>query len=105
MLRLSHPKGRAGRYIMDDAGAMCSHLGAPAWRKGIKKRTFSNVIFYIQNFATLFLLEGIATKRPRGVYYTRMSVSHHWLTICVIYNTRRRGLAKLLISVEGHAKA
>jgi hypothetical protein len=28
---------------MDDAGAMCSHLGAPAWRKGIKKGRFQTL--------------------------------------------------------------
>lgn len=37
--------------------------------KGSKKRTFTSVIFYCQNFANFDYPEDRATKRPRWVYY------------------------------------
>ena len=64
------------------------------------KGRFQNVIFYIQDFANLWVLqEDIATKRPCWVYYITMYGSHNWHPT-LIYNTQRRGLAELLISVE-----
>ena len=70
-------------------------------RKGMKGR-FQNVIFKSSNFATLILSEDIATKRPRWVYYIRMS--SYLRLVHISYNTQWRGLAKLLISVEGQCE-
>ena len=65
------------------------------------KGRFHDVIFYIQNFATFGFYKKInATKRLRRVYYTRMSGNLWWFSCVPIYNTRWRGLAELLISVE-----
>ena len=75
-----------------------------------QKGRFLNVIFYSSNFATLILTEDIATKRPCWVYYTRMHslylLSRVHPVVYIIYNTLRRGLAELLISLgKGNAKA
>ena len=80
-------------------------LKMPFVRPASKGR-FHDVIFHIQDFATFGIYRKVnATKRPRWVYYTRMCGSRLWLLIIPIYNTRWRGLAELLISVEGNAKA
>ena len=70
-------------------------------RKGMKGR-FQNVIFKSSNFATLILSEDIATKRPRWVYYIRMS--SYLRLVHISYNTQWRGLAKLLILIEGQCE-
>ena len=70
-------------------------------RKGMKGR-FQNVIFNHVKLRKLEQLEGIATKRPRWVYYIRMSSSLRLVHIS--YNTQWRGLAKLLISVGGQCE-
>ena len=70
-------------------------------RKGMKGR-FQNVIFNHVKLRKLEQLEDIATKRPRWVYYIRMSSSLRLVHIS--YNTQWRGLAKLLISVEGQCE-
>ena len=69
--------------------------------KGMKGR-FQNVIFNKIKLRKLDQPEDIATKRPRWVYYIRMS-STLWL-VHIFYNTQWRGLAKLLISVEGQCE-
>ena len=70
-------------------------------RKGMKGR-FQNVIFNHVKLRKLEQLEGIATKRPRWVYYIRMSSALRLVHIS--YNTQWRGLAKLLISVGGQCE-
>ena len=70
-------------------------------RKGMKGR-FQNVIFNHVKLRKLEQLEDIATKRPRWVYYIRMSSSLR--LVHIFYNTQWRGLAKLLISVGGQCE-
>ncbi len=70
-------------------------------RKGMKGR-FQNVIFNHVKLRKLDQPEGIATKRPRWVYYIRMSSPLRLVHIS--YNTQWRGLAKLLILIEGQCE-
>ena len=70
-------------------------------RKGMKGR-FQNVIFNHVKLRKLDQPEDIATKRPRWVYYIRMSSSLR--LVHMSYNTQWRGLVKLLISVEGQCE-
>ena len=69
----------------------------------VGKGRFLNVIFESSNFANLIPSEDTATKRPRWVYYTRMSLVYPFVRVLhlayIIYNTRWRGLAELLILV------
>ena len=87
-----------------------SHTGVLATRlpQTEYKRTFSNVIFCVQISQSLFLSEGIATRRSRRVYYICMPESRSRFRLSAAYtyyNTRWRGLTELLILREGNARA
>ena len=91
---------------------ICIDLACPEGRALVKnidglcpkghERTFSKRYLQVIKLRKLDQPEDIATKRLRWVYYIRMSSAVRLMYIS--YNTQWRGLAKLLILIEGQCE-
>ena len=97
------PTGWAGQKFIGIC-FLCRNWGRVPRRAMEHERTFLDVIFESSNFANL-----ISTRRYRneasaqGVLYPYACKSTR-PAVYIIYNTQRRGLAELLISVEGQCE-
>ena len=93
------PTGWAGQKLIGIMLPLPQLGSCTSPRQGAWKDVFERYLRVIK-LRKLDPSEDFATKRPRRVYYTRMLASQQGPATYIIYNTQRRGLAELLISME-----
>ena len=92
------PTGRAGQKLIGIC-FRCRIWGREPRRGKEHERTFLNVIFESSNFANL-IHQKISQQSVRAGCIIPVCLQAKRSAAYIIYNTQRRGLAELLISME-----
>ena len=98
------PTGWAGQKLIGIC-LLCRNWGRVPRRGMEHERTFLNVIFYYIKLRKLVPSEDFATKRPRGVYYTRMLASRKTCIHTLYIIPNGVGWLSCLSRWKGNAKA